>query len=145
MTLTKEQVRNLLVPPVAYIDPGKSEIDIRRRNFLYCTKGCDSTVYNGTYIVDSQGNSFLIKSVNQLGGVLFWTSILVFSPIVEVLPEVDEVKRISVDEFKELVFRTISKKPHAWASLDTVPNIKHSIDRCSTYLDVMKVFHLGLK
>jgi hypothetical protein len=144
MTLTKEQVRSLLNPPVAYVDPIKSEIDIRRRNFIYCTKGLGTNIYSGTYIVDSEGNSFRIKKVQQSGKVLFWTSLAVFSPIVEVLPEVDEVVTLSVDQFRTLMLDTVKRKPKAWSSLDTVENIRKSLVKCTTYFDIMKVFHRAL-
>lgn len=141
MTLSKDQIRQLLHPPFAYVDPNKSEIDIRRQNFLYCTKGFENKAYNNVYIVDSLGNSFLVKRVERTGGVLFWTSILVFSPVVEVLPVTEEIKQISVSEFRQIIIATIEKKPRAWASLDSVNNIKGSINKCSTYLEIMRIFN----
>jgi len=145
MTISKEQVRQLLTPPIAYVNPTKSEIDIRRRsNFIYCWRGCDQNVYKGTFIIDSKGTTFQIKNTTRLEGVLFWQSLRVLTPVVEVLPVVEEIKTISVAEFKDLMIRTINKKPRAWSSFDTVRNIRASLEKCATYLDVMRVFNLKL-
>jgi hypothetical protein len=142
MRLTKEQVRKSLIPPIIYIDEKKSEIDVRKENFLFCSAGIEDKAYKETVIVDSQGVSFKIKSVVPVGAIKFWTSIKYFSPVKEVLPEIEEnMKKLSVQEFKDLIAQTISRNPRAWSSLDTIENIKAEIDNCQTYVQVMAIFN----
>ena len=146
MTLTAEQIRKTLAPPIIFIDPNRSEIDVRGENFLFCSTGFESKAYKNTFIVDSNGTSFKIKSVSPFGKIKFWTSIKYFSPVREVLPNIEgDITTISLDEFKNLIIQTISKKPSAWASLDTVKNIKSDVNNCKTYKEVMAVFNLKFK
>jgi hypothetical protein len=142
MRLTKEQVRKNLTPPIIYIDEKKSEIDVRKENFLFCSTGIEGKAYKGTVIVDSQGQFFKIKNVVPVGGIKFWTSIKYFSPVKEVLPEVEEnIRNLSLEEFKELIVHTISRNPRAWSSLDTIENIKAEIHYCQTDVQVMAIFN----
>ena len=146
MTLTAEQIRQTLTSPIVYIDTKKSEIDARKENFLFCSAGLEDKVYKDTIIVDSKGTSFKIKNVSPFGKIKFWTSIKYFGPIREVLPNIDgNIKTISLDDFKNLIILTISKKPRAWASLDTIENIKTDINSCKTFKEVMAIFNLKLK
>ena len=146
MTLSAEQIRRTLTSPIIYIDTKKSEIDARRENFLFCSVGLEDKVYKDTVIVDSKGTSFKIKNVSLFGRIKFWTSIKYFGTVREVLPNIDgNIKTISIDDFKDLLIQTISKKPRAWASLDTIDNIKTDINNCKTYKEVMAIFNLKLK
>lgn len=145
MILTKEQIGHL-TSPIIYIDIKRSEIDARKEKFIFCSAGLEDKAYKDTIIVDSKGTSFKIKSVSPIGGIKFWTSIKYFSPVREVLPSIEgDIKTISLEEFKELIIQTISKKPRAWSSLDTIENITNDVNRCLTYKDVMAIFNLRLK
>lgn len=146
MTLTQEQIRQTLTSPIIYVDIKRSEIDARKENFLFCTSGLADKAYTDTIIVDSKGTSFKIKKVSEIGKPLFWTSIKYFSPVKEVLPDIDgDIKTISIDEFKKLIIDTISKKPRAWAALNTVENISEDINRFKTYKDIISFFNPRLK
>ena len=146
MTLTKEQIRQTLTSPIIYVDILRSEIDARKENFLFCTSGLENKAYKETIIVDSKGTSFKIKKVTPIGKTLFWTSLKYFSPVKEVLPEIEgEIQTISLTTFQKLVIDTISKKPRNWAALDTVENISKNIFNCKTHKDIIVYFNLKLK
>lgn len=146
MTLTQEQVRQTLSSPIIYLNINRSEIEARKENFLFATSGLSEKAYTDTIIVDSKGTSFKIKKVSEIGRPLFWTSIKYFSPVKEVLPDINgDIKTISVDEFKKLILDTISKKPRAWAALDSVENISKDIYKLKTYKEIISFFNPKLK
>jgi hypothetical protein len=146
MTLTREQIRQTLTSPIIYIDTNRSEIDARKENFLFCSPQYVDTAFRGTIIIDAKGTTFKIKKVTLTGKVNTLLSIKNFCLIKEVLPELDgEVRTISIDDFKELIIKTVSKKPRAWSDLDTIENISNDVKNCVTYKDVMAIFNLGLK
>lgn len=146
MVLTKEQIRQTLTAPIIYIDIKGGEIEARRETFLFCTAGLAEKVYKSTIIVDSKGTSFKIKKVTETGRTLFWTSVKYFSPVKEVLPEIDgDIMNISLEDFKRLIIETISKKPRAWAALDTLENIIKCINSLQTHKDIIVFFNPKLK
>lgn len=146
MKLSKKQIRQILTPPVIYIDTKRGEIDVRKEGFIFCSTGIEHKAYIETIIVDSKGTSFKIKSVSPIGRIKLLTSIKYYGPVKEVLPDIfDDVKTISLEDFKILVIHTISKKPRAWSSLDTIENIKENVDKCGSYKEVMKIFNSRLK
>ena len=146
MVLTSEKIRHTLTSPTIYIDIKRSEIDARSENFLFCTSGLENKAYKGTIIIDSKGTLLKIKNVEPIGKIKLWTSIKYFSVIKEVLPNLDgEVQSISLDDFKNLIIETVSRKPKAWAALDTVYEISKEINNCKTHKDIIKYFNTRLK
>ncbi len=146
MVLTSEKIRHTLTSPTIYIDIKRSEIDVRSENFLFCTSGLENKAYKGTIIIDSKGTLLKIKNVEPIGEIKLWTSIKYFSVIKEVLPNLDgEVQSISLDDFKNLIIETVSRKPKAWAALDTVYEISKEINNCKTHKDIIKYFNTRLK
>jgi len=146
MKLTKEQVRQTLSSPIIYINNKRSEIDSRKENFLFCSSGYEDKAYIGTIIVDSKGHMLRIKKVFPTGGLLFWTSLKYFSPVREVDLEIEgEIEIISIDELKDFIIDTISKKKKIWLALDTFENISTDIKRCVTHRDIIIYFNKGLK
>jgi len=145
MNLTQDKIRRTLVSPVLYVNPKRSEIDVRMENFLFCSRGLESKAYKGTIIVDSNGNSFKIIRVKPIGKIKLWTSIKYFSPVVEVIPEIDGVQKLTLEDFKRLIIDTVSSKPKKWSSLNSIKQIKKMIECCDSYKDVMKIFNLRIK
>ena len=146
MKLTKEQVRQTLVSPIMYVDNKRSEIDSRKENYLFCSSGYEDKAYRGTVVVDASGRILKIKKVSPVGRLLFWTSLKYFSPVREVEPEIEgEIDNISVDELKDFILDTISKKKKTWLALDTFENISKDIRRCVTHRDIIVYFNKGLK
>ncbi len=146
MTLTSEKIRQTLTSPTIYIDIKRSEIDARSENFLFCTSGLESKAYKGIIIIDAKGTLLKIKNVEPVGKIKLWTSIKYFSPVKEVLPNLDgEVQSISLDDFKKLIIETVSRKPKVWAALDTVDEISKEINNCKTHKDIITYFNPRLK
>lgn len=146
MTFTPEKIRQTLTSPTIYIDIRKSQIEARAENFLFCTSGHESKVYQNIIVIDTKGTLIKVKNVKAIGKIKLWTSLKYFSPVKEVLPNIEgDVQSISVDDFKRLIIETISKKPGAWSNLDTLENITREINNCKTYKDIIVFFNPRLK
>lgn len=145
MILTQDEIRRTLVSPILYVDPKRSEIDARTENFLFCSRGLESEAYKGTIIVDTIGNSFKIIRVKFVGKTKLWTSIKYFGPVIEVIPEIEGIRKLTLEEFKKLIIETVCSKPKKWASLDSTKEIKKMIEACGSYKEVMKIFNLRLR
>ena len=146
MTLTSEQIRDILYSPITYIDTRRNQIDPRQENYLFCSPQYVDKAFQGTIIVDSKGTTFKIKKVHLTGKLKLWLSIKHVCAIKEVLPELDgEIKTMTLDDFKTLIIETVTKAPKNYSALDTLKSISRQVNNCSSFKEVMTIFHTGLK
>lgn len=94
-------------------------------------------------IIDSTGRLIHVKDVEQVSGLKLWESIKLVGLIVKLNPIVEgEVSYITLNELKNRVLQHLSRHVSDWSYLGPPSEIEQSVERASSFKDLIMVFNI---
>lgn len=92
-------------------------------------------------VIDSEGQQYFIKSLEQDSSLLLWESIKSIGLMVKVKPVFSqEPKQVSFEDLKNRVKAHIAKNKRFWSSLDDGRGLNKMVDETSNFEELIKMF-----
>lgn len=98
--------------------------------------------FRNVEVVDSTGNLYKIKGVIKDSGINLIESIKKIGLMVRLKPILKEdVKKISLVEFQDKIFKYVSSNPQKWQHLDNMENLKGIIYSTKSHEELIRIFN----
>ena len=117
-------------------------IDLIRYRYFVADIRYINVGYKDVMIVDLNGDLYLVDGVKKSGGVSVWDSIKNMGWLVKIEPILKKpVKKIKLDELKEIVSNIIKRYPKKFSNLSDKSSLLGFIDKSKTIKELIEVFH----
>jgi hypothetical protein len=125
--------------PALVID--KSSIVRINYRFLVGDKRLIRQGYRDVLIVDSEGNCFDTKEVEQSGGLSLYYSIKLIGLMVKLNPVLKQpVFKISIEELKGKLIALVNKHPQKFSALLPKQTLIQEIKEANSYIAIINIF-----
>lgn len=134
--------------PIIHLLKNDNRIYALRTDKQFYRAGYDLLgIFKDSIVIDSQGNYYLItEAVKRKWGTWLWG----FNPMVKgriVIVDflINDSKRISLEELKELILSQLEHKPipSFWYNQSNISSLKSRVEQAATYEEMINIFVYG--
>lgn len=126
--------------PLLILKKGDDNIYAIKKMFGIVSVGGEK-FYKNIIVIDTEGNLFEVSDVEIKGSAHFKYSIMYFQKMLKLnISFSKKIRKIELDEFKEMLKEKILKKPNKWLYMGTIESICKNIDRKNDFKGLISMF-----